>query len=87
MPGDRHYLQTALESMRTLLCRPVPHGALVLTFTLSIGAALGMPERGRAPQEVFTEADAALHVAGTAGGNCVRLFDGPMAARSSIAQA
>ena len=45
MPGDRHYLQTALEGMRTLLCRPIPHGALVLNFTLSIGGALGMPER------------------------------------------
>jgi len=87
MPGDRHYLQTALESMRPLLCRPVPHGALVLNFTLSTGGALGMPERGRTPQEVFAEAEAALHVAGTAGGNCVRIFDGPVAARPVIAQA
>lgn len=87
MPGDRHYLQTALEGMRTLLCRPIPHGALVLNFTLSIGGALGMPERGRTPQEVFAEAEAALHVAGTAGGNCVRVFDGPVTARASMAQA
>lgn len=79
MPGDRHYLESALAGMRTLLCRPVPHGALVLTFTLSIGAALGRPERGRAPQELFAEAVAALHVAGTAGGDCVRVFDGPVA--------
>lgn len=86
MPGDRRYLQTALEGMRTLLCRPVPHGALVLNFTLSIGAALGMPERGRTPQEVFAEAEAALHVAGTAGGNCMRVFDGPVTARPSMAR-
>lgn len=87
MPGDRHYLQKALETTRTLLCRPVPHGALVLRFTLSIGGALGAQERGRTPQDVFAEADAALHVAGSSGGNCVRVFDGPVAARALIAQA
>ncbi len=81
MPGDRQYLQTALDAMRALLCRPLPQGALVLNFTLSIGGALGAPERGRTPQELFAEADAALHVAGTAGGNCVRIFDGPVAER------
>lgn len=86
MPGDRHYLQTALDSVRTLLCRPVPHGALVLDFTLSIGGALGLPEHGRTPLELFAEAEAALHVAGTAGGNCARVFDGPVAAPRAAAR-
>ncbi|MGX5734585.1 GGDEF domain-containing protein [Bosea thiooxidans] len=80
MPGDRHHLLAALDSVRILLGRPVPHGALVLDFTLSIGGALGVQEGGRMPQELFAEAEAALHVAGTAGGNCVRIFDGPVAA-------
>ncbi|MCU4180772.1 diguanylate cyclase domain-containing protein [Bosea sp. BH3] len=79
MPGDRRHLQAALNGMRPLLCRPVPHGALVLDFTLSIGASLGTPERCRAPQELLAEAEAALLVAGTAGGNCVNIFDGPIA--------
>lgn len=79
MPGERRYLQAALNGMRPLLCRPVPHGALVLDFTLSIGAALGTPERCRAPQELLAEAEAALLVAGTNGGNCVNIFDGPLA--------
>lgn len=80
MPGDRHYLSTVLDGTRRLLCRPISHGALVVDFTVSIGAALLLPGGHREPQEVFAEAEAALHVAGMAGGNCVRVFDGPVAA-------
>lgn len=80
MPGERRYLQAALEGMRPLLCRPIQHGALVLDFTVSIGATLGAPERSRTQQEFLAEAEAALLVAGTNGGNCVRIFDGPVAA-------
>ncbi|MGO4404053.1 diguanylate cyclase [Bosea sp. RAF48] len=88
MPGDRHYLGTVLDGTRRLLCRPVSHGALVLDFKLSIGAALVMADRFRQQQEILAEAEAALHVAGMAGGDCVRVFDGPVTAiRSRAASA
>lgn len=80
MPGDRHYLGSVLDSTRRLLCRPVSHGALVLDVTLSIGAALVTADGFRQQQEILAEAEAALHVAGMAGGDCVRVFDGPITA-------
>lgn len=80
MPGDRHYLGTVLDGTRRLLCRPVSHGALVLDFTLSIGAALATADGYRQQQEILAEAEAALHVAGMEGGDCVRVFDGPVTA-------
>lgn len=80
MPGDRHYLGTVLDGTRRLLCRPHSHGADVLDFTLSIGAALLTPDGYREQHEILAEAEAALHVAGMAGGNCARVFDGPVTA-------
>lgn len=80
MPGDRAYLGSVLDGTRRLLCRPVSHGALVLDFTLSIGAALLTADGYRQQQEILAEAEAALQVAGLAGGDCVRVFDGPVTA-------
>lgn len=80
MPGDRHYLGTVVDGTRRLLCRPVSHGALVLDFTLSIGATLLTADAQREQHEILAEAEAALHVAGMAGGDCVRVFDGPVTA-------
>lgn len=80
MPGDRLYLGTMLDGTRRLLCRPALHGAMVLDFTLSIGAALRQPGRYREQDQIFAEAEAALRLAGLAGGNCVRVFDGPVTA-------
>ena len=80
MPGDRHFLGKVLDGTRRLLCRPVSHGALVLDFTLSIGAGLVTADGYRQQHEILAEAEAALHVAGLAGGNCVRVFDGPVTA-------
>ncbi|RYE33891.1 MAG: diguanylate cyclase [Hyphomicrobiales bacterium] len=77
MPCDKGYLASMLAGTRKLLCRPMPRGYLVIDFTLSIGAALLKPENYREQNDVFTEAEAALHVAGLAGGDCVRVFDGP----------
>jgi diguanylate cyclase (GGDEF)-like protein len=82
MPGDKSYLASMLSGTRTLLCRPMPRGHLVIGFTLSIGAALLRPEGYREPNEIFAEAEAALQVAAMAGGDCVRVFDGPVAAAS-----
>jgi GGDEF domain-containing protein len=87
MPGDKGYLASMLAGTRKLLCRPIPRGYLVIDFTLSIGAALLTPEGYREQNEIFTEATAALHVAGLAGGDCVRVFDGPVAAVSRKALA
>lgn len=80
MPGDKGYLASMLAGTRKLLCRPMPRGYLVIDFTLSIGAALLRPESYREHDGIFTEAAAALHVAGLAGGDCVRVFDGPLTA-------
>lgn len=80
VPGDKGYLASMLAGTRKLLCRPMPRGYLVIDFTLSIGAALLKPEGDREQNEIFTEAQAALHVAGLAGGDCVRVFDGPVTA-------
>lgn len=79
MPGDKGYLATMLSGTRKLLCRPLPRGSLVIDFTISIGAALLTLEGAGEPNEIFAEAEAALHVAGLAGGDCVRVFDGPVA--------
>jgi len=87
MPGDKGYLASMLTGTRKLLCRPMPRGNLVIDFTLSIGAALLTPEGYREQNEIFAEAEAALHVAGMAGGDCVRVFDGPVAAVSRAALA
>lgn len=78
MPGDRLYLGTVLDGTRRLLCRPVSHGAVVLDFTLSIGGALLQPGGHREQDGIFAEAEAALQLAGMAGGNCMRVFDGPV---------
>lgn len=79
MPGDKGYLASMLSGTRKLLCRPIPRGNLVIDFTLSIGAALLRPESCREQAEIFAGAEAALQVAGMAGGDCVRVFDGPVA--------
>lgn len=79
MPGDKGYLASMLSGTRKLLCRPMPRGSLVIDFTISIGAALLTLDGGGEQNEIFTEAEAALHVAGLAGGDCVRVFDGPVA--------
>lgn len=80
MPGDKGYLASMLAGTRKLLCRPMPRGYLVIDFTLSIGAALLTPDGYREQNAIFAEAEAALHVAGLAGGDCVRVFDGPITA-------
>lgn len=87
MPGDKGYLASMLSGTRKLLCRPMPRSNLVIDFTLSIGAALLTPEGYREQNEIFAEAEAALQVAGMAGGDCVRVFDGPVAAVSRVALA
>lgn len=87
MPGDKGYLASMLAGTRKLLCRPMPRGYLVIDFALSIGAALLPPEGYREQNDIFTEAEAALHVAGLAGGDCVRVFDGPVATTSRKALA
>jgi len=80
MPGDRHYLGSVLDGTRRLLCRPVSHGALVLDVRLSIGATLLTADGYRQQHEILAEAEAALHVAGMAGGDCARVYDGPVTA-------
>jgi GGDEF domain-containing protein len=85
MPGDKGYLASMLAGTRKLLCRPMSRGNLIIDFTLSIGAALLTPEGYREQNEIFTEAQAALQVAGMAGGDCVRVFDGPVTALRPIA--
>ena len=87
MPGDKGYLASMLSGTRKLLCRPMPRGNHVIDFTLSIGAALLTPEGYREQNEIFTEAEAALQIAGMAGGDCVRVFDGPVATVSRAALA
>lgn len=87
MPGDKGYLASMLAGTRKLLCRPMPRGNAVIDFTLSIGAALLTPEGYREQNEIFAEAEAALHVAGMAGGDCVRVFDGPVTVVSRTALA
>lgn len=79
MPGDKGYLGSMLSGTHKLLCRPMSNGNLIIDITLSVGAALLTPERHREQSEIFTEAEAALHIAGLAGGDCVRVFDGPVA--------
>ena len=85
MPGDKGYLASMLSGTRKLLCRPMPHGNSAIDFTLSIGAALLAPEGCREQNEIFAEAEAALRVAGMAGGDCVRVFDGPVMAAGRAA--
>lgn len=87
MPGDKGYLASMLSGTRKLLCRPIPRGNSIIDFTLSIGAALLTPEGHREQNEIFAEAEAALHIAGMAGGDCVRVFDGPLTAFSRPALA
>ena len=87
MPGDKGYLASMLSGTRKLLCRPMPRGSFVIDFTLSIGAALLTPKGYREQNEIFAEAEAALQVAGMAGGDCVRVFDGPLTAISRTALA
>ncbi|MGX1742919.1 diguanylate cyclase domain-containing protein [Bosea sp. NPDC055353] len=85
MPGDKAYLAAMLTGTRKLLCRPIPRGYLVIDFTASIGAALLKTEGCCEQNEIFAEAEAALHVAGLAGGDCIRVFDGPVTAVSRTA--
>lgn len=86
MPGDKGYLASMLSGTRKLLCRPMPRGSLVIDFTISIGAALLTLAGAGEQNQIFVEAEAALHVAGLAGGDCVRVFDGPVAgSRTALA--
>lgn len=79
MPSGQQRLTTSLENARHLLCRPVSRGTMVIDFTISIGAVCLEDERHRDPATLFAEAQAALHVAGMAGGNTLRMFDRPVA--------
>lgn len=80
MPSGQRRLAASLENAHQLLCRPLLRGNMVIDFTVSIGAAPLDGERHREPAALFAEAQAALHVASMAGGNCLRFFDRPIPA-------
>ncbi len=61
-------LQTALESMRALLAVRFRTEPSCHFISMSIRERSARPTAAAIPQEVFAEAEAALHVAGTAGG-------------------
>lgn len=79
MPAGQQRFAASLENARHLLCRPISRGTMVIDFTISIGAVSLEGERHRDPTTLFAEAQAALHVASTAGGGTLRMFDKPLA--------
>ncbi|WP_199093491.1 diguanylate cyclase [Bosea sp. ASV33] len=83
MSTGQQRFAASLENARHLLCRPISRGTMVIDFTISIGAVSLEEQRHRDPVTLFAEAQAALHVASTAGGGTLRMFDKPLASVAS----